>query len=125
MGAEPILIVDDHPTNLKVLRVLLEAHGYAVRTAPDAEDALREIEASPPRLVLLDLQLPGMNGFDLARRLKSDPARAGIRIIAVTALAMKGDDERARAAGCDGYVTKPVDTNALAALVAAQLAASA
>jgi CheY-like chemotaxis protein len=71
-----------------------------------------------PRLILMDLQMPGMDGFELTRRLKADPVTRGIVIVALTAYAMKGDEERARAAGCDDYVSKPIDTRALPAIIA-------
>lgn len=116
-----ILIVDDNPTNLKLITYLVKANGYDVDTAVDAETALIRIAAARPALILMDLQLPGIDGLELTRRLKADPLTADIRIIAVTAYAMKGDQEKALAAGCDGYVTKPIDTRALPALIAAQL----
>jgi two-component system cell cycle response regulator DivK len=122
MADEPILIVDDNPQNLKLVRVLLAGEGYSVRTAVDAEQALTVLEAFTPRLILMDLQLPGMDGLELTRRLKADPARRGIVIIALTAYAMKGDEAKARAAGCDGYVTKPIDVEALPRLIAEHLA---
>ncbi len=115
---EPILVVDDNAVNLRLARMLLVQEGYDVRTASDAAEAIAAIRESPPRLILMDLQMPGMDGFELTRRLKSDPATAGILIVALTAYAMKGDDERARAAGCDGYVAKPIDTRALPPLLA-------
>jgi len=113
MSGEPILIVDDNAANLKLARVLLRAEGYEVRTATDAEEALAILREFAPALVLMDIQLPGMDGLELTRRLKADPATAGLTIIALTAYAMKGDEERARAAGCDGYVAKPIDTRRL------------
>ena len=125
MSAEPILIVDDSLVNLKVARVLLTSVGYAVRTAASAELALAELATFRPRLILMDLQLPGMDGLSLTRILKADPAMRGIVIVAMTAYAMKGDDEKARLAGCDDYVTKPIDTRALPGLVAAHLEAQA
>ena len=125
MPGEPILIVDDNAANLKLARVLLQGEGYAVRTAIDAEDALRQLSTFKPRLILMDIQLPGMDGLELTRRLKSDPGTKDIVIIALTAYAMKGDEEKARAAGCDGYVAKPVDTEALPRLIAQRLASLA
>jgi two-component system, cell cycle response regulator DivK len=122
LAGEPILIVDDNPQNLKLARVILSAEGYEVKTAVDAEDALRVLEGFTPRLILMDLQLPRMDGLELTRRLKADPARRDVVIIAVTAYAMKGDDERALAAGCDDYMSKPIDAEALARVVAAHLA---
>lgn len=121
MAGKRILIVDDNPTNLKLTTYLVRSHGYEVDTAIDAETTFAAIAAARPALILMDIQLPGIDGLEVTRRLKSDPQTADIRIIAVTAYAMKGDQERALAAGCDGYVTKPIDTRALPALIAAQL----
>ena len=124
MAIEPVLIIDDNPQNLKLAKVILAAKGYEVKTAIDAEDALRILESFAPRLILMDLQLPHMDGFELTRRLKADPARREIVIIALTAYAMKGDDEKAFAAGCDGYMSKPIDIDALPRAVAEHLARS-
>jgi two-component system cell cycle response regulator DivK len=104
-----ILIVDDNPLNLKLARVVLEMEGYRVRLAGDADEALRSIDEERPALILMDIQLPGMDGLELTRLLKSNPVTRGILIIAMTAFAMKGDDLKAVAAGCDGYVSKPFD----------------
>ena len=113
MTGDRILIVDDNVTNLKLVSYLMKAKGYEVGTAVDAESALEEIRAHRPRLILMDLQLPGIDGLELTRQLKSDPATREIIVIAVTAYAMKGDQDRAIAAGCDDYVTKPIDTRRL------------
>jgi CheY-like chemotaxis protein len=110
---EPILIVDDNPVNLKLSRVLLSLEGFEVRTAGDAVEALKMLEGFRPRLILMDLQMPGMDGLELTRRLKADPSHSEILIVAITAYAMKGDQEKALAAGCDGYVAKPIDTQTL------------
>lgn len=118
MAAGPILIVDDNPANLELLLVILARDGYALRTATDAVEALALLESMTPGLILLDLQLPGMDGLELTRRLKSQPATATIPIVAVTAYAMKGDEEKARQAGCDAYLTKPIDKRILRDLVA-------
>ena len=91
-----------------------------MRTAADAEEALALLESFRPRLILMNLQLPGMDGLELTRRLKADLRSRDIVILAFTAYAMKGDEEKARAAGCDGYVSKPVDTEALPRLVVQQ-----
>jgi len=110
MAGEPILIVDDNPINLKLARVLLTGEGYQVRTATDAEEALEVLQQFKPRLILMDIQLPGMDGLTLTRRLKADPATKDAIILGLTAYAMKGDEERVLEAGCDGYVPKPIDT---------------
>jgi CheY-like chemotaxis protein len=111
--SEQILIVDDNLVNLKLSRVLLSLEGYEVRTAGDAVEALKVLQAFRPRLILMDLQMPGMDGLELTRRLKADPSHSDILIIAITAYAMKGDQEKALAAGCDAYVPKPIDTQTL------------
>lgn len=113
MPAIPILIVDDNPSNTKLLAFLLATKGYEVRTAANADEALARLATWKPRLILMDIQLPGMDGLTLTRQLKADPATSDIPIIAATAYAMKGDEERALAAGCDGYLTKPIDTRQL------------
>ncbi len=113
MAAEPVLLIDDQPMNLELAQELLEMDGYAVRTAGDADEALAVLAGGfRPRLILMDIQLPGMDGLELTRRLRADPAQAGVVIIALTAYAMVGDRERALAAGCDGYIAKPIDTRA-------------
>lgn len=126
MAGELILIVDDNPANLKLARVLLASDGYDVRTAVDAEEALRQLDVlrtlgTVPSLILMDLQLPGMDGLTFTRQLKADPAWKAIIIIALTAYAMKGDRDKALAAGCDDYVAKPIDTEMLSALIARRL----
>jgi len=113
-----ILIVDDNPVNLKLVRVLLLGEGFEVRTATDAEEALEILRGWHPRMILMDIQLPGMDGLELTRRLKDAPETKDITIIAISAYAMKGDEEKALAAGCDRYVTKPIDVNALPRLLA-------
>ncbi len=110
-----ILIVDDNAQNLKLATLLLASDGFEVRTAHDAEEALDVLAGWQPQLILMDIQLPGMDGLELTRQIKADPARQGIIVIALTAYAMKGDADRARAAGCDGYVTKPIDVGSLPA----------
>jgi two-component system, cell cycle response regulator DivK len=113
MPNEAILIVDDNAANLKLARLLLKAEGHDARTAIDAEQALKLLETFKPGLILMDIQLPGMDGLTLTQKLKADPDTRGIVIVALTAYAMKGDEERARAAGCDGYIAKPIDVNTL------------
>jgi CheY-like chemotaxis protein len=121
MGGEKILIVDDSPTNLKLVAYLMTSNGYDVTTALDADSALAAIERDRPRLILMDLQLPGTDGLELTRRLKANPSTRDIIVVAVTAYAMKGDKDRAFAAGCDDYVTKPIDTRGLPDTVARHL----
>jgi len=114
--------MDDNPTNLKLARVLLAGEGYQVRTALNAEEARAMLPEFRPRLILMDIQLPGMDGLTFTRQLKADPATREIVVLAVTAYAMKGDEERVAQAGCDGYVSKPIDTRALPKVVADVLA---
>jgi CheY-like chemotaxis protein len=125
MPGEQILIVDDNPTNLKLVAFMLSSRGYDVRTATDATECLASVDRAPPHMILMDLQLPGMGGLDLTRRLKADPRTRAIIVVALTAYAMKGDDEKARAAGCDGYVTKPIDVRTLPGVIADYLAGRA
>jgi two-component system, cell cycle response regulator DivK len=121
MAGESILVIDDNAVNLKLARVFLVSEGYLVRTASDAEDALKILEDFTPKVILMDIQLPGIDGLELTRRLKADPQRKNIIIIALTAYAMKGDEEKALDAGCEGYVTKPVDLNHLRVLLTKHL----
>ncbi len=113
-----ILVVDDNATNLKLACYVLEGEGHTVLAAKDAQEALDLLEKSAPDLILMDIQMPGMDGLTLTRRLKADPARQHIPIVALTSFAMKGDDVKARDAGCDGYITKPIDAVKLPALIA-------
>lgn len=122
MAGEPILIVDDNPINLKLVKVLLTVEGYDVQTAMDANEALEILKTFRPQLILMDLQLPGMDGLELTRKLKTDSSLKDAAILAVTAYAMKGDEEQALAAGCDGYITKPIDTKNLPGVIAGYLA---
>jgi CheY-like chemotaxis protein len=112
-----VLVVDDNAINCKLVTFLLSAHGYDVRSAPDAHSALDAIREQKPSLILMDLQLPDIDGLELTRRLKADPETHQISILAVTAFAMKGDHERALEAGCDGYIAKPIDTQVLPDMV--------
>lgn len=121
MTTRRILIIDDNPANLKLARVLLEGDGYEIRTATSAEDAMTRLESYTPDLILMDIQLPGIDGLELTRRLKRDERTRDIVIVALTAYAMKGDDLKAREAGCDGYITKPIDTRTLPTVLATHL----
>lgn len=122
MSGESLLVVDDNERNLKLARAVLEIAGFVVRGAADAEEALAEIAAELPALILMDLELPGMDGLTLTRKLKADPRTAAVRIVALTAFAMKGDDVRAYEAGCDGYIPKPIDVGRFGAQIAEVLA---
>jgi CheY-like chemotaxis protein len=124
MAGETILIVDDNPANLKLARIVLRTAGFNAQTANDAEQAMKTLENSSerPQLILMDIQLPGMDGLTLTKILKNKPDTESIIIIALTAYAMKGDEERARAAGCDDYISKPINTDTLPTVIAEHLA---
>ena len=113
-----ILVIDDNPTNLKLVSDLLEFEGHMILKAVDAEEAMVVLADTLPELILMDIALPGMDGLTLARKLKADKRTRHIRIVALTAFAMKGDDQKAFDAGCDGYITKPIDTRKLPGQVA-------
>jgi len=119
--SQSILVVDDNPSNLKLFTYLLALPGYAVTTAASAEQALDVLSHLVPDLIIMDLQLPDVDGLTLTRQLKADPKMKGVPIVAVTASAMKGDEEKARAAGVDGYMSKPVEKRAFRAMVASYL----
>ena len=121
MKAQPILIVDDNASNVRLMEAILDAEGYAVKSAMDAEAALALLQSWQPELILMDIQLPGIDGLELTRRLKRDPRYGTIVIVALTAYAMKGDEDKARDAGCDGYITKPVATRFLPGVIAGYL----
>src|SRR5271170_3614240 len=110
MAHEPILIIDDNPANVKLARLLLVNAGFEVRTAGDSTEALETLRSFSPQLILMDIQLPGMDGLQLTRHLKAAPATSHSIIVALTAYAMRGGEERAKTAGCDGYMCKPIDT---------------
>ena len=116
-----ILVVDDNPVNLKLICDLLECEGYDVERAPDAEAAQVMLRSRTLGLILMDVSLPGMDGLTLTRLLKANEATRHIPVIAVTALAMKGDEEKAFEAGCEGYISKPLDTRRLVLQVASLL----
>jgi two-component system, cell cycle response regulator DivK len=122
MPGEVVLVVDDNDANLQLTKVLLRRAGYSVHTATDAEDTLRRLATLTPKVILMDIQMPRIDGLELTRRLKANPATKDIVIIALTACAMKDNEEKARTAGCDGYVAKPFDTDALPEIVARYLA---
>lgn len=102
-----ILVVEDNPTNMKLAVLLLERDGHEVMQASDAEEGMLLARTQLPTLILMDVQLPGMDGLTATRLLKADAATQDIRIVALTAFAMSGDREKIEAAGCDGYIAKP------------------
>jgi CheY-like chemotaxis protein len=108
-----IFVVDDNPVNLKLVCDVLEFEGYTIGRAADAEEAQEILREATPDLILMDVALPGMDGLTLTRKLKSEARWRHVPIVALTAFAMKGDDEKARAAGCDAYITKPINTRKL------------
>jgi two-component system cell cycle response regulator len=108
MPEASILVVDDNPANLKLMRFLLTSRGFDVRTAEDAVQTRAVLEETLPDLVLMDIQLPGVDGLTLTRELRQAARTKDLVVVAVTAYAMKGDEERAREAGVDGYITKPI-----------------
>ena len=116
-----VLVIEDNPANMTLTVILLESVGHTVLSATNAEAGLRLARSELPNLILMDIQLPGMDGLQATRMLKQDEATRAIPVIAVTAMAMKGDEERIRAAGCDGYIAKPMSYPAFLETVAAQL----
>ena len=117
-----ILVVEDNPDNMTLAVFLLGTVGHTVLTATDAESGLTLAREAAPDLILMDIQLPGMDGLEAITLLKADESTRQIPVIALTALAMKGDEERIRAAGCDGYIAKPMRYKELLAAVADRLA---
>jgi len=121
VAGEPVLVVDDTPANQKLLKILLAGERYDVRVAGNAEEALTVLETFRPQMILMDVLLPGVDGLELTRQLRADPRTRDIRILGLTACAMPGDAERVLAAGCDGYLTKPIDVHNFLATVAGHL----
>lgn len=105
-----VLVVEDNPVNLELVTALLESEGWGVIPAATADVSLRLAATEQPSLVLMDIQLPGMSGYEATRHLKADPATARIPVVALTAHAMRGEEARALAAGFDAFLTKPIDT---------------
>jgi two-component system cell cycle response regulator DivK len=119
-----ILIIEDNPANMKLAVFVLEQAGYGVVSAVDAEAGLTLARELHPDLIMMDVQLPGMDGLAATALLKQDEATRGIPVIALTALAMKGDEARIREAGCDAYIAKPIRYQEVLTTVAAQLTRS-
>lgn len=120
-----IVMIEDNEQNRYMAIFLLEKHGYEVLTAPDGPSGIALTTEARPDLILLDIQLPGMDGYAVARALRGDPSLAGVPIVAVTSYAMLGDREKALAAGCDGYLEKPIDPDRFASQIAGFLAGEA
>jgi two-component system cell cycle response regulator DivK len=116
-----VLIIEDNPANMRLTALLVSNAGHAVVCAVDAESGLALAHSDQPELILMDMQLPGMDGFAATAMLKKDPVTAAIPVIALTALAMKSDEANARAAGCDGYIAKPLNFRELYAVMDALL----
>ena len=121
---EPILVIEDNDLNRELVTDLLEASGFIVYQAREAEEGLRLAREHMPYLVLMDLSLPGMDGLAATRALREDPSIQHLTVIALTAHAMKGDEQTALQAGCDGYLTKPIDTRTFAGKIRTFIALS-
>lgn len=119
-----VLVVEDNPANRKLVTLLLERVGYRVLQADDAREGVVCARERHPDLILMDIQMPGMDGLEATRLLKLDKSTRDIKVIALTAFAMKGDEERMLAAGCDGYIAKPIEYRLFLAEVARLLAQS-
>ena len=124
MSDKKILLVEDNPVNRRLAEFLLRSQGYQVRAATNAQEAFDTIKAERPDLILMDVQLPGMDGLEATKKLKEEPTTRDIPVVAVTSYAMKGDREKALAAGCAGYITKPIDKDTFVREVATVLSGS-
>lgn len=114
-----VLVIEDNPANLKLVILFLEHGGHEVLQASTAEDGIKIAQESHPDIILMDIQLPGIDGLTAARLLKQDQRTSGIKIIALTAFAMEGDKEKIRAAGCDAYIGKPIRIHEFQAVLGA------
>lgn len=110
MGRKTILVIEDNELNIKLVNSLLQIGQYNILNAMDAESGIQIAKEMRPDLIFMDIQLPGMDGLSASRIIKGDPALKGIRIVALTSYAMEGDAEKVRIAGCDGYISKPINT---------------
>jgi CheY-like chemotaxis protein len=117
MKSKTILVVEDNELNMKLVRSLLMIGNYEIIEAPDAETGMHLMKKHQPDLVLMDVQLPGINGLRATRIIKKDPAIKDIPVVALTSYAMQGDEEKAAEAGCTGYITKPIDTKAFLEII--------
>ncbi len=125
MAGEKILLIEDNAVNRDLTQFLLESQGYEVREAASAEQAFEILKTERPDLIVMDIQLPGMDGLEATKKLKENPPTRDIPVVAVTSYAMKGDREDAAAAGCVGYVTKPIDKTIFLQQVAAHIRSEA
>jgi CheY-like chemotaxis protein len=123
MAGETILVVEDNAVNRRLVEFLLRANGYQVREASTAQEAFELLKTARPALILMDVQLPGIDGLEATRQLKANAATRDIPVVAVTSYAMTGDRETALAAGCAGYITKPIDKTTFIQEVVAHLGA--
>lgn len=121
MAGEKILIVEDHPLNMELACDLLEARGYTIFSANTAQEGIELARSQRPDLVLMDVQLPGMDGLTATRILREDSSLINLKIVALTAYAMKGDEQKMLEAGCNGYISKPIDTRQFPVLIASFL----
>ena len=121
MSEEKILIIDDNPMNLELVSDLLELHGFLVIKAKDSKTGMELAQTEKPDLILMDIQLPGIDGIDATRILKEDIITADIPIVALTAHATKGDEEKILKAGCTGYISKPINTREFPKIVKSYL----
>ena len=117
MAHESISVVDDQPVSIKLMQLMLEREGYQVLVAANATVALHAVQASKPDLILMDIHLPSLDGLALTKLLRSDMVSRHIKIVAISAYASTEDDKRIIAAGCDGFIPKPIDTRTLAASI--------
>ena len=118
MEPKTILVIEDNQLNMKLVKTLLQIEKHQVLEAMTAENGLEIAKERLPDLILMDIQLPGMNGLEATRILKEDPELKTIPVVALTSFAMQGDEEKAISAGCEGYITKPIDTREFAKTLA-------
>ena len=119
--SEKILIVEDNPKNMRLIEMVLRSKGYTLLEATDGEEALSKAAREHPDLIIMDIQIPKMDGLEVTRKLRENPSLGHIPIIAITAYAMKGDREKIMEAGCDAYIAKPINTRELPVVVAEML----
>jgi CheY-like chemotaxis protein len=117
------MLVEDNQMNSRLVEYVMERDGFEITIIASAEEAVQAAADNPPDIILMDIQLPGMDGLEATRRLKQNPLTAKIPVVAITAHAMRGDEERVRSVGCEGYISKPINTRELANTVRKFLAA--